>query len=92
MQNRTKLLFAAGAVAMLGLGGLAGLAQADMDGGMGGGHCGMGRGHSGSFAHGQANRHHANASLHDPLAGDRATGNEHIAQPARNERPVRNPV
>lgn len=44
MQNRTKLLFAAGAVAMLGLGGLAGLAQADMDGGMGGGHCGMGRG------------------------------------------------
>lgn len=44
MQNRTKLLFAAGAVAMLGLGGLAGLAQADMDGGPGGGRCGMGRG------------------------------------------------
>ena len=45
MRNRTKFLLGFGAVAMLALGGLAGLAQADMDGGMHGGHCGMGGGH-----------------------------------------------
>ena len=54
MKTKTKLLLAAGAVAMLSLGGLAGLAQADMQGGMGGGmgagHCGMGRG--GGHGHG----------------------------------------
>lgn len=41
MRNKTKLLLAAGAAAMLGLGALAGVAQADMEGGMGGGQCGM---------------------------------------------------
>ena len=44
MQKRTKLLLAGGAAAMLTLGGLAGLAQADMDEGMAGGRCGMGMG------------------------------------------------
>ena len=41
MQNRTRLLLGAGAATMLALGGLAGLAHADMDGGPGGGSCGM---------------------------------------------------
>jgi|GEM_PF-435909 len=47
MRKRTMLLLGAGATAMLTLGGLAGLAQADMEGGAGGGSCrmGMGRGH-----------------------------------------------
>lgn len=45
MRKRTKLLLGAGAAAMLALGGLAGLAQADMEGGPGGGRCGMGAGH-----------------------------------------------
>ncbi len=40
MRTRTKLLLAAGAATMLSLGGLAGLAQADMPGGPGGS-CGM---------------------------------------------------
>ena len=49
MRNRTKIFLGLGAATMLALGGLAGLAQADMDGGMGGGmgggHCGMARHH-----------------------------------------------
>ena len=47
MRKRTMLLLGAGAAAMLTLGGLAGLAQAHMEGGPGGGSCrmGMGRGH-----------------------------------------------
>lgn len=52
MTNRTKLLLAGGAAAMLALGGLAGLAQADMEGGMGGGRCGMGMGHGEGRGHG----------------------------------------
>ena len=45
MRNRTKIFLGLGAATMLALGGLAGLAQADMDGGMhGGGQCGMGHG------------------------------------------------
>lgn len=64
MQKRTKLLLAGGAAAMLTLGGLAGLAQADMDGGMdggiGGGQCGMGmsegRGDGGGRGHGMMGR------------------------------------
>lgn len=60
MQKRTKLLLAGGAAAMLTLGGLAGLAQADMEGGMGGGHCGMGmnegRGEGGGRGHGMMGR------------------------------------
>ena len=45
MRNRTKIFLGIGAATMLALGGLAGLAQADMDGGMhGGGQCGMGHG------------------------------------------------
>ena len=52
MRKRTKLLLGAGAAAMLALGGLAGLAQADMEGGMGGGNCGMGMGHSGGHGPG----------------------------------------
>ena len=46
MQTRSKLLLAGGAAALLALGGLAGLAQADMQGGMGGG---MGEGHGGGM-------------------------------------------
>lgn len=42
MKTRTKILLGLGAATMLALGGLAGLAQADMEGGMHGGHCGMG--------------------------------------------------
>jgi len=45
MRNRTKIFLGIGAATMLALGGLAGLAQADMEGGMHGGHCGMGGGH-----------------------------------------------
>ena len=60
MQKRTKLLLAGGAAAMLALGGLAGLAQADMEGGMGGGNCGMGMGmgmgHGGGRGHGMMGR------------------------------------
>lgn len=41
MRNRTKLLLGAGAASLIALGGLAGLAHADMDGGPGGGSCGM---------------------------------------------------
>ena len=41
MRNRTKFFLGVGAAAMLALGGLAGLAQADMQGGMGGGMPGM---------------------------------------------------
>ncbi|MFO1133361.1 MAG: EF-hand domain-containing protein [Hyphomicrobiales bacterium] len=45
MRKSKLLLLGAGAAALLTLGGLAGLAQADMDGGgMGGGRCGMWRG------------------------------------------------
>ena len=46
MQTRSKLLLAGGAAALLALGDLAGLAQADMQGGMGGG---MGEGHGGGM-------------------------------------------
>jgi hypothetical protein len=46
MRNRTKFFLGVGAAAMLALGGLAGLAQADMQGGMGGG---MGEGHGGGM-------------------------------------------
>lgn len=52
MKTRTKLFLAGGAAAMLTLGGLAGLAQADMDGGMGGGNCGMRMGHGEGRGHG----------------------------------------
>jgi hypothetical protein len=45
MQRKTWLLLGAGAAAMLTFGGLAGLAQADMEGGPGGGNCGMPRFH-----------------------------------------------
>ena len=43
MRNRTKLLLAVGAASIMALGGLAGLARADMQGGPGG-RCGMGHG------------------------------------------------
>ena len=46
MRNRTKFFLGVGAAAMLALGGLAGLAQAEMQGGMGGG---MGEGHGGGM-------------------------------------------
>ena len=45
MRKRTMLLLGAGAAAMLTLGGLAGLAQADMEGGAGIGRCAMGAGY-----------------------------------------------
>jgi len=56
MKNRTKLLLAGGAAVMLALGGVAGLARADMEGGMGGGQCGMGMGHGEGRGHGMMGR------------------------------------
>jgi hypothetical protein len=45
MHNRTRLFLGAGAATLLALGGLAGLARADMQDGPGGGTCGMARFH-----------------------------------------------
>lgn len=45
MRKRTMLFLGAGAAALLTLGGLAGLAQADMEAGAGGGRCAMGAGY-----------------------------------------------